>query len=460
MSDVLDFGAGGDGKTDDTEAILHAIRDGDGVVEFPRGDYVVTKTIPIEFAQVGRTSLHGAAGTAKIIMAGAGPAFHLVGTHNSSADPGGFKPGVWARERMPSVLNLEIEGRHPEADGLLVEGVMQPTFEGVLLRELRDAIRVMRRARNVLISHCHIYHNRRNGIFFDNCNLHQVVIASCHISYNAQAGIQMLGGQMRNIQITGNDIEYNYRDNVQESADVLVDCRPEGSTINEGTIASNTIQARQSVGGANVRVLGNEDNRDNSAGMLAITGNLIGSQDVGIHLRHCCATTVSGNMLYASARRNVLIEGSRNIVIGPNSIDHNTDWSEGRQLATGVRIEGSRDVSLTGLQIKDAPAGKHTLPGVKPTDRKGLVELVNCRRVTGSGLHLIDGAPAGIYVENSSDVLLTGCTVQEARDNPLAKSAIHWTGPGQGNALTASRLVGKLEIDPKAGVELVGNVEG
>jgi hypothetical protein len=77
MSDVLDFGAAGDGKTDDTEAILHAIRD--GVVDFPRGDYVVTKTIPIELSQVGRTGLRGAAGTAKIIMAGAGPAFSFLG---------------------------------------------------------------------------------------------------------------------------------------------------------------------------------------------------------------------------------------------------------------------------------------------------------------------------------------------------------------------------------------------
>lgn len=43
---VRDFGAVGDGKTDDTAAIRHAVeysqRDGgDGVVYFPPGDYVI-----------------------------------------------------------------------------------------------------------------------------------------------------------------------------------------------------------------------------------------------------------------------------------------------------------------------------------------------------------------------------------------------------------------------------------
>ena len=38
MTNVRDFGAVGAGKTDDTEAIQHAIDEGVGRVEFPRGD--------------------------------------------------------------------------------------------------------------------------------------------------------------------------------------------------------------------------------------------------------------------------------------------------------------------------------------------------------------------------------------------------------------------------------------
>src|SRR5690606_29727361 len=128
---------------------------------------------------------------AKILMTGPGAAFHLLGTHGGSADPGGFNPRVWARERMPTVLNLEIEGRHPEAEGILVDGAMQATFEGVLLRELLHGIHLVRRARNVLVSHCHVYNNRGVGIFFDHVNLHQSIITGSHISYNAVAGIKI-----------------------------------------------------------------------------------------------------------------------------------------------------------------------------------------------------------------------------------------------------------------------------
>jgi hypothetical protein len=366
---------------------------------------------------------------------------------------------------MPTILNLEIEGAHPQADGIVVEGTMQSTFEGVLLRELRDGIRVEKRARNVLISHCHIYNNSRTGVFFDNCNLHQAIITGSHISYNPTAGIKIEGGQVRNVQITGNDIEYNYdrkHGEQRDSADVLFDCRPEGSSINEATICSNTIQAVPSPGGANVRLIGNEENSENSVGMLALTGNLIGSQETNIHLVRACSTVISGNMIYSAHRRNLLVENSRNIVVGANSIDHNTDHDSNRQLATGVRIVDSHDVSLTGFQIKDAPAGKHMHKDAPPIDRQGLVEIVRCTRVTGSGLQITDGVPFGIFVEDSSDVALSGCSLLESRSEKLTQSAVRWQGKGQGNLLTGSRIhsgtQSALRIDDSAGVTAHNNL--
>ena len=45
MSNVRDFGAVGDGQVDDTQAIEHAIHAGDGVIEFPRGNYRITRYV-------------------------------------------------------------------------------------------------------------------------------------------------------------------------------------------------------------------------------------------------------------------------------------------------------------------------------------------------------------------------------------------------------------------------------
>ena len=45
---VKDFGARGDGVTDDSKAITTAIKEAkDGVVEFPRGSYRITRTIEV-----------------------------------------------------------------------------------------------------------------------------------------------------------------------------------------------------------------------------------------------------------------------------------------------------------------------------------------------------------------------------------------------------------------------------
>ena len=68
MSSVKDFGAAGDGKTDDTEAIRHALDQGDGVLEFPRGDYLIEDTIEIRLDDVGRLGIDGNEGTATVIM--------------------------------------------------------------------------------------------------------------------------------------------------------------------------------------------------------------------------------------------------------------------------------------------------------------------------------------------------------------------------------------------------------
>ena len=97
MSNVKDFGAVGDGKNDDTDAFQHAITDGDGIVELPRGDYRITKTLLVDLSKHGRVSFNGSGGVAKLLMEGSGPAIFLRGTHAKTADPNGFRPEEWQR---------------------------------------------------------------------------------------------------------------------------------------------------------------------------------------------------------------------------------------------------------------------------------------------------------------------------------------------------------------------------
>lgn len=450
MSDVRDFGAVGDGKADDTEAIQHAITDGGGQLEFPRGDYRITKPLVFDMARRGRTSLTGMGGVGKLIMDGPGPAIILQGTHASTADPSGFRPEEWQNERMPTIDGLEIVGNHAAADGIRIEGVMQPTLTRVLIRKVRTAVLVTSRARNLLIDGCHFYENSGVGVHLNAVNLHQVVIADSHISYCRLGGIRIEESEVRNLQITGNDIEYNnvkaHRTNfpddaaeAEPTAEIYIDVG--SGSVREGTISSNTIQATYSSGGANIRFIGAGPDGRERAGMWTISGNLIGSQKNNIHLTDCYGINITGNYIYSGHHRNLLIERCRNIVVGPNSFGHNADYQD-KALATGIRLEDCRSCNLTGLLIQDAPEGIHTVAGTAPLEREALVEVVRCQRININGCQFLDGTPVGLLLDDCTDTLVSGCTILDQREAPQMKSGIVWKGSVAGNLLSTSRISG------------------
>ena len=443
MSNVRNFGATGDGTTDDTAALQHAINDGDGLIELPRGVYRIKKTLLIDLSKTSRISLCGLGGVAKILTEAEGPAITVLGTHKTTADPHGFRQEEWKHERMPMLKNLEIEGAKPAADGIEIDGVMQPTITGVLIRQVRNAVRISNRARNLIIDHCHFYHNTGVGVFLDNVNLHQAIISDSHISYCRRGGIRIENSEIRNLQITGNDIEYNnFKSHPgladEPTAEIYVDVGEKG-TVREGTISSNTIQATYSDLGANIRFVGGDASQNHRAGMWTITGNLIGSQKNNIHLSSVRGVTISGNYIYSGHHRNILIENSRNIVLGPNCIGHNPDYGD-KELATGIRIDDSENCVISGVLIEDARAGKHTLADVVPVQRDGLLELNRCRRVTVSGSQILNGTPNGIFVRDCEDSLLTGCSVFDARQPAKMKHAVVWKGNGDGNVVSNCRI--------------------
>ncbi len=432
MSNVKGFGAAGDGKTDDTESIRHAVADGDGRLWFPPGTYRVRRPIEIPLKRVGPVAVDGSGGTATVVMAGAGPAFRLVGTHDGTGNPGSVDDAVWASQRLPTVTNIEVTAEHDEADGFELVRAMQARFDGVLIRGVRHGIRLRKRNRNVLIHGCHVYHNRGVGIYFDRVNLHQVNIGGCHISYNRLGGIRVEGSEVRNLQITGNDVEYNnHRPHGTEpapTAEVYVDTSAEGASVAELTIASNTLQATPSPDGANVRIIGTDLDRRHPPGLWTISGNVIGNQDCGVRITAAHAVTVSGNFIYSAEKRNLLVERSRQIVVGPNSFRRHTP-----RLGTGVRLVECADCTLSGFQIQDESEGGQE-------SGASLLELVRCDRITVSGAQLLDGVPYGVDAEACSHVNVAGCTVMETRREKAGRAAVRFQGSGRANQLSANTM--------------------
>lgn len=467
MSSVYDFGAVGDGSADDTDALQHAIDTGDGLVELPRGDYRITRPLQIDLGEAGRTGITGRGGGAKLIMAGPGPAVRLLGHHGGSAAPASFQPQVWQKERMPTVDGLEIEGAHEKADGISIEGAVQVTLTRVLIREVRTAVHATQRTRNLLISNCHFFHNTGVGVHLDRVNLHQCIISSSHISYSRLGGIRIENSEIRNLQITGNDIEYNnvgsHADKFPEAegeptAEIYIDVG-EGS-VREGTICSNTIQATVTPNGCNIYFAGAE-RQDDLAGLWTITGNLIGNQETNIHLLRAWGVVISGNQIYGATRRNILVEKSRNVVIGANMLGHTPDFNA-REIGSGVRLEDSHGCIVSGLQVQDSQGGEQWKPPYYPKGREALVEVVRCRRINLTGCQILDGTPTGLLLEDCADSSVNNCQIFDQRAEPQMEVGIRVRGDSQRLVLSHCQIGGAtgqaIQGTPHPGLTVMDNV--
>lgn len=411
MLNVRDFGAKGDGITDDSTAIQHAIDQARGGVVFPRGTYLIQKSIRIVLTKTGPCSIRSEGGMGTVIMKGPGPAFHVIGSHQKSAQPGDFTQHAWVNERMPMFESMEIHGGHPEADAFCLEGVMQPTFRGVLIRRCRHGIHLKLRDRNVIISDCHIYDLSGVGIFLDKINLHQVNITGNHVSYCKQGGIVIQNSEIRNIQIVGNDIEYNYSLDAKDCTDILFDCT--NGTVREGSISGNTIQAKKSPGGANLRFLGAKDH-PNAVGLLAVTGNLIGSQETAIHLRASRGVVLTGNCIYSGFHASLRIEDSEHIVVGSNSFDHNPEYKGNS--TDGIHFLRSRNIQFTGNVVQ------HTQAEEIPSEAS--LNMEECSNVQIGSCQFQGVRKRGIQVLRSEKIKVSGCIVTGAKKGPGLISSV------------------------------------
>lgn len=430
MSHVRNFGAVGDGIADDTAAIQHAVEQGDGRLDFSRGTYRLTRPIDVPLSRFGPIAISGVGGVARLRMDAPGPALRIVGTHDKSADPDGFRLGVWDRERMPTVEGIEIVGQHDQADGIELQGTMQATIRGVLIRRCRFGIHLIKRNRNLLLADSHIYHGRPGGIgvYFDAVNLHQAIVVGCHISYCPHAGIKIARSEVRNLQVTGCDIEYNFDAAQPDCADVWIDVR-EG-TVREVTIASNTIQAKRSPGGANVRIHAADTRESSAAGLWTIAGNIIQSQETNLILQNCRGVAVTGNSFASAFARSVAVLKCRHVAIGSNTFDHNPDYEGDR--VDGIAIRDSAGITLSGLILEQSRQGT--------AEQGGAIEIHNSREVSVVGCQVLDPVHRGIELANVSNSRVSDCTIVDRRHTRTMREAIRVTGSGQGNLIRNNTL--------------------
>lgn len=422
-ADVRDYGAVGDGKADDTAAIEKAIQAGLGIVRLPKGRFRLTRPITIDLEKTGYVAIEGH-GVAQIVMAGAGAAFQFVGTHTKgSADPGSFEPNVWRNQRMPIVDGVEFLGAHDEADAIQANGTMQLTVTRCRISQCRHGIHLVNRNRNILISECHIYHNRGIGVFYDEVSLHQSNISACHISYCGGGGVVCRGGDVRNIHIGTCDLESNHSEKGPPTANVLIDNSTSPNGTAEVAITGCTIQ-HNSKGpqSANIRILGRGAEMA-QWGHVTITGNVFSDVMTNVHLKGCRGITLTGNTFWMGYQHNLLVEDCRQIVVGPNALERNPAYAYGTAKTTqnATIFRDCADCTLSGLSIE----GTHTVEA-------GLV-LENCKRFNITGCTILDCDQAGIVARNLTHSRISGCLIRDDREGN--KTPAMKIEGGQGNQI-------------------------
>jgi len=426
---VRDFGATGDGISDDTESIQRAVNSGSGSIYFPKGSYLITKTVVIDLDKTGFISVRGD-GVAQLIMSGPGPAIMFTGTHFKSAAPDTFLENVWERQRMPIADGLAIVGAHPEAVGIEAVGTMQLTLTRISVRKALHGIHLTGTNRNIIISDCHLYDNNGAGIFYDNVNLHQSNISGSHISYNNGGGIVTKGGAVRNLHITGCDIESNMGPEYPPAANVFIDCTDNNFGTAEVAITGCTLQHNgTSPGSSNIRILGGSkpysEYKKVNWGNVTITGNVLSDTEVNIHLNGCRGVAVSGNTFWKGHKYNMLIEECSDIVMGANVLDENPPYSPGvKKPGNSIIVKDCEDCTFTGLHIKNA------------RNHPAALLIENCNRMNISDCTILDFDNVGLLLRNVSNSRMSGFLIHNSR-NDSASIRVKVEG-GKGNVFDDS----------------------
>lgn len=441
IADVKVFGAHGDGVTDDTDAIQKAVNSGKGRIIFPKGVYRLTRPVEAILDRIGYLSIEGN-GVARIEMAGAGPAFRIIGTHLASADPANFAANVWENQRMPLIDGIAIVGKHDESSGIEADGTMQITLTRLHLRSLLHGIRLVKNNRNVAIADCHIFHNRGIGIYYDNVNLHQSNITGCHISYCGGGGIVSIAGNVRNIHIAGCDIESNMSVDSPPTANVLIDCRGTNYGTAEVAITGCTIQHNNPApDSANIRIIGNSDPTDRlpqiREGNITIAGNVLSDVQVNLHLKECRGVAITGNTFWQGYKHNLFFESCSSIVMGANNLDRNPryDYGNTADANNSVVMRDCDDCTINGLHVtnvwRDAAA----------------VTLENCRRINLSDCTILDCDNIGLLLKNVVNSRISGCLIRDDRH-------------GEAESGKAGKSMTTIEIDGGKGLLISNNLLG
>jgi len=434
---VKDFGAVGDGVTDDTSAIQAAIdsaeADGGGTVSFPSGTYIVSDTITIDdygillqgdghpvVDNIYQTSVsyHGSviklADNASLLADEGIIEFVYQGSFGEARLGGGVRDMVIFGNRSTTSGSPTNVSNNTYGHGIKITGARYVTLHNVYAMwcpqsgvYCASGGSQSLSCNNILIDGCAFVSNAEAGV---SAYGGDSIVTNCQMGYNGTFGIiQSAWGLVSDCLIWNNRSHGIYVNSSTQPASIksckIYDNEHSGIYIASGdrefNIVGNTILRNNNAGSANVSETCGIYIASTAGQNCTIVGNTIGNdfdndQDYGVYFANTTSTVRgwSGNNIFAHSVDNVFTSSVLNIQLDDNEF--------GRLSA----FPRSGAISTSGTTLFNAST---------------------------------DGAMYSVYITHAGGTCASQCSVIGDSTTPIIfGESSHDTGGGNGYTLTVS----------------------